>query len=95
MTDRSFWRQLADAITHTGPSYQPEPLPRRRDQVERWLKAQRDAAYGQPLQWETIDSLLDDYRLHADTRTPLDQHCCENGTVDDCADCYDTKEPQR
>lgn len=68
---------------------QPDPLPRRGDHVEQWLKAQRDAASDYPTQWEAADGLLDLYRLHADAGTPLDQHVCEGGNADDCAGCYD------
>lgn len=63
------------------------PLPRRGDAVEAWLRAHRDQQtdeYGQTRAWHLLDGLLDDYRLHADTRTPLDQHVCDGGTCDDC-----------
>ncbi|MEV8324567.1 hypothetical protein [Kitasatospora sp. NPDC056731] len=88
MTSR--FRQLLDAITHTGPSYQPEPLPRRGDQFEQWLKARRDECARSSEQWQALDGLLDTYRLHADTGTPLDEHTCESGTPDDCYACYET-----
>lgn len=67
-----------------------DPIPRRGDQFEQWLKAQRDE-YEQTTsaQWRALDEVLDTYRLHADTGTPLDQHVCEGGTVDDCAGCYE------
>lgn len=59
--------------------------PRRGDQVEAWLKAQRDdhrdADRGQ---WTVLDNLLDRYRLHADTGTPLGEHVCEGRVVGDC-----------
>ncbi len=46
----------------------------RGDDVEAWLKHWRhereDDLY--PYAWTAIDSLLDDYRAHADTGTPLD-----------------------
>lgn len=93
MTDRSFWRRFAAALTHTGPSYQLEPLPRRGDQFEQWLKAHRDRRQERDGVWWYLDEMLDDYRLHADTGTPLDQHCCENGNVDDCAGCHDQEQP--
>lgn len=43
--------------------------PRRGDEVEAWLRNWREqvAAKG----WITIDAMLDDYRFHADTGTPL------------------------
>lgn len=58
----------------------------RGDAVETWLKAQRDE-YHQTTdpQWQTLDYLLDTYRLHADTGVPLGQHTCE-GRCDQCAD---------
>lgn len=70
--------------------------PRRGDQVETWLKAQRDEYEVESSeQWKALNELLDTYRLHADTGTPLDQHCCENGTVDDCYGCYDAMKGQQ
>jgi hypothetical protein len=69
----------------------PTVPPRRGDAVEAWLKAQRDRwnRHGDSSEfWHEFDSILDEYRLHADTGTPLDQHACENGTVDDCHGCY-------
>jgi hypothetical protein len=85
-------RQFLQALTHTGPAWQPPHRPQRGDAVEAWLKQQRDQ-YGwhgtnDATRWNTLDRLLDDYRLHADTGTPLDQHACENGNVDDCHGCY-------
>lgn len=66
--------------------------PARGDAVEAWLRAHRDSYdRDHDRQWPAIDEMLDDYRLHADTGTPLDQHCCEGGNVDDCAGCHDTK----
>lgn len=57
-------------------------LARRGDVVETWIKRHRDewAIGGRPplgstLQragWDALDGLLDEYRLHADTGTPLD-----------------------
>lgn len=68
------------------------PLPRRGDHVEAWLKQQRDQFFRDSVVWVAFDQQLDDYRLHADTGTPLHEHCCEAGNVDDCAGCYDAKE---
>ncbi|WP_327066812.1 hypothetical protein [Kitasatospora sp. NBC_01302] len=66
-----------------------QPLPRRGDQFEQWLKAQRDEYEVESSeQWKALNEVLDTYRLHADTGTPLDQHCCENGNVDDCHGCH-------
>lgn len=65
-------------------------IPARGDAVEAWLKRQRDQlldGYDSPSpEWHLLDRLLDDYRLHADTATPLDQHACEDGNRDDCGD---------
>jgi hypothetical protein len=86
----SRWSLFLDALTHSGPSYHPAARPQRGDLVEQWLKSRRDRfSEHHDTQWDVIDNLLDDYRLHADTGTPLDQHCCENGSVDDCYGCYE------
>lgn len=58
--------------------------PRRGDQFEAWLKAQRDACLGHAGPWGTMDGVLDQYRLHADTGTPLNQHVCEGCLRGDC-----------
>jgi hypothetical protein len=55
-------------------------LPARGDNVEAWLKRARDAysPYGKEGDYfRLLDDLLDDYRLHADTGTPLAEHACE------------------
>lgn len=51
----------------------PRFVPRRDDDVARWLKAWRDS-FANPLddRAQEIDAMLDDYRKHADTSTPLD-----------------------
>lgn len=56
-------------------SYEPE----RGDQVDQWLRRRRDELEGVGGFWVVIDNLLDDYRLHADTGTPLylDVHVAE------------------
>lgn len=48
--------------------------PHRDDAVARWLKAKRDKAGAAQHEYayHIIDWLLDDYREHADTGTPLD-----------------------
>ncbi len=51
--------------------------PRRGDDVEAWLKSDRDALLAEKSPWASlaaavVDDLLEDYRLHADTGTPLD-----------------------
>lgn len=58
----------------------PQHQPTRGDAVEAWLKQQRDTQhdqYGPSPLWYALDGLLDTYRLHADTRTPLGEHACE------------------
>jgi hypothetical protein len=44
---------------------------RRGDAVEAWIKRQRDAFPEGTDGWHDMDALLDDYREHADTGTPL------------------------
>ena len=47
--------------------------PSRGDDVETWLKRHRDAwTGGTDAAWHAVDDLLEEYRLHADTGTPLD-----------------------
>jgi hypothetical protein len=65
--------------------------PMRGDDVANWLKAERDKWFvGSQLRltatqarsrtiYTVIDDLLDSYRLHADTGTPLDQEVIEPG----------------
>ncbi|MEU7149152.1 hypothetical protein AB0B15_14120 [Streptomyces sp. NPDC045456] len=64
----------------------PTPLPRRSDAFDHWLRDQREQS--DPTDWHVIDGLLDRYRLHADTRTPLHEHVCEAPVVGDC-DCFE------
>lgn len=88
---RAFLRSFLDGLTHSGPSYHPMPLPARGDAVEAWLRGQRDLhgdRYGVTPAWYVLDDLLDTYRLHADTGTPLDQHVCEGRVVGDC-ECFE------
>ncbi len=72
------------------PSEPERYIPARDDDFATWLKARRDDlldGYGAdcpPPAWHTVDALLDLYRLHADTATPLGQHVCEAGNRDDC-----------
>ena len=84
---RAFLRQFLAALTHSGPGYLPAQIPARGDAAEAWLKAQRDAhsdRYGVTPAWFILDDLLDLYRLHADTRTPLGEHICEGRAAGDC-----------
>jgi hypothetical protein len=51
--------------------------PMRDDDVARWLKRRRDenkrnGVLAEVCAWVAIDDLLEDYREHADTGTPLD-----------------------
>lgn len=72
---------------------QPD-TPRRGDQVEAWLKQQRDERRDDDHgQWSTLDALLDAYRLHADTSTPLSEHVCEGRVVGDC-ECLEQPDTQ-
>lgn len=44
---------------------------RRGGEVEAWIKRWRDRYTRQGPRWLALDDMLDDYRLHADTGTPL------------------------
>ncbi|MFJ7999006.1 hypothetical protein ACIQ7D_17920 [Streptomyces sp. NPDC096310] len=58
-----------------GAAVEAAVLPRRGDALDTWLEAQRDAHRDDDRgQWSTLDNLLDRYRAHADTGTPLNQH---------------------
>lgn len=60
-------------------------LPRRGDAFEAWLKAQRDQyrdSVGPTCGWRHLDAALDDYRLHADTGTPLTERACDGPHCD-------------
>ena len=61
-----------------------EHRPQRGDAVAQWLRAQREAAVGYPTTYQAVDGLLDLYRLHADTGTPLSEHACEGKVTGDC-----------
>jgi hypothetical protein len=91
LLDRPITGQSLVGLTHSGPSYEPVPLPRRGDHVDLWLQALRGDHVHDPVAFNLLDQVLDQYRLHADTRTPLHEHCCEGGNVDDCAGCHDAK----
>lgn len=69
-----------------------ETRPARGDQFEAWLKAQRDEYGPGSLQWPGLDDLLDLYRLHADTDTPLGEHVCEGRVAGDC-ECLEQPTP--
>ncbi|MFE0207033.1 hypothetical protein [Streptomyces sp. NPDC058985] len=75
-------RRMADETAAT------ETQPRRGDQFETWLKQQRDDyasdRANDPATYDVLDDLLDQYRLHADTGTPLGEHVCEARVVGDC-----------
>ncbi|MFF9758604.1 hypothetical protein ACF1G4_03385 [Streptomyces caelestis] len=72
-------RRLAD---ETQPA---EPRPSRGDAFEQWLKARRDEWAPDGCQpWQILDQVLEEYRLHAATGTPLSEHVCEGQAVGDC-----------
>jgi hypothetical protein len=48
-------------------------LAERGDEVAAWLKRQRDSHPRNDV-WHALDWVLDDYRLHADTGTPLSEN---------------------
>jgi hypothetical protein len=55
--------------------------PRRGDDVEAFIKRHRDECSTGAV-YDALDDLLDDYRLHADTGTPLSIHEAEIGPHD-------------
>ncbi|MFF2100917.1 hypothetical protein [Streptomyces sp. NPDC058202] len=71
-----------------GKTQQDETQARRGDAFEAWLKTQRDQhdsdGTGDHEMYDVLDNLRDEYRLHADTGTPLREHVCEGRTVGDC-----------
>ncbi|MFJ3043673.1 hypothetical protein [Streptomyces tendae] len=77
-------RRVADETTATETAHQP----RRGDQFEAWLKTQRNSFGWQGANdrrlYDTLDGILDRYRLYADTGTPLGEHVCETKAVGDC-----------
>ena len=79
----SLLRRIAAGLTHTGPGYDLPYQPRRGDDVEAWLRAQRDENRDDDHgRWSAYNDLLGQYRLHADTGTPLDQHACDGPHCD-------------
>lgn len=83
----SILRRLAAAVTHSGPGYDLPHIPSRDDDFATWLKARRDEhedRYGRAPAWYLLDDLLETYRLHADTGTPLNEHVCEGKAIGDC-----------
>jgi hypothetical protein len=81
-------------LLHRNSEYGAAPMPRRSDAIDHWLRDQREQA--DPSTWHTINNLLDRYRLHADTKTPLDMHVCRGLLIGDCecfeqADCRESQ----
>jgi uncharacterized protein YuzE len=78
---------LAAAETTPGQHH-----PDRGSDVAAYLKAYRDqfdptASELARANWDVLDDVLDDYRLHADTGTPLSEHACDGPAC-----CYDLLE---
>lgn len=80
------WRRVLAGLTHAGPGYDLTSPPRRGDAFDHWLRDQREQA--DPVAAHIVDGLLDTYRLHADTRTPLNEHVCSGQVIGDC-DCFE------
>jgi hypothetical protein len=53
--------------------------PRRGDEVEAWLKAERDEYAHGGLTWSAISNLIDAYRMHADASVPLGRDVSDGG----------------
>jgi hypothetical protein len=70
------------------PQPETQAAPRRGDAVDQWLTAQRNKhgwkGSNDRTLFDALDNVLDQYRLHADTGTPLGDHVCEGTTVGDC-----------
>ncbi|MGW5173185.1 hypothetical protein ACWERY_02305 [Streptomyces sp. NPDC004082] len=81
--------RLEDVLNEADEAQQPGAhRPARGDAVEAWLKAQRDQfgwrGANDRLLYDALDGVLDRYRLHADSGTPLGKHVCEGQAVGDC-----------
>lgn len=59
-----------------------EYVPSRDDAVAAWLRTRRDQNPRGTDDYGVIDGLLEDYRLHADTRMSLDRHACEGAACE-------------
>jgi hypothetical protein len=69
-------RRFLAAVTHSGPGYDPIPLPAPGDHVEAWLRAERDKhedRFGATPAWYAVDALLNGYRYRADNGIPLNE----------------------
>lgn len=75
---RIYQRAAAKKVRQWANEERPEldVQPARDDAVATWLRAQRDEWDQSDQEWSVLDNLLDDYRLHADTGTPLNEHAC-------------------
>jgi len=49
----------------------PHHEPHRNEDIANWIKRHRDVYWKNSRKWTALDDLLDDYREHADTGTPL------------------------
>ena len=80
--------RVADELRAAAGLPPAEARPQRGDQFETWLKEQRDEhnsyGTGDHEMSDILDNLLDRYRLHADTGTPLGEHVCEGRVAGDC-----------
>ncbi len=55
------------------------PAPARGDDIEAWITRKRDEHSRTGLAWMAVDDLLESYRLHADTGTPLSEEVMRLG----------------
>lgn len=75
-------RELLEAAGHGSDwslELPGEFTPQRGDDVETWLKRRRGVYPRESVGWRVLDDALDDYRLHADTRTPLAEDVVDPG----------------
>lgn len=76
-SDPARWNPSFGAVRLAAGDPGSQHEPRRGSDVETWLKRWRDQISDRPVPAAriaglVIDDMLDDYRLHADTGTPLD-----------------------
>lgn len=81
--------EIREALAARGDAPSLTHEPRRGSDVEVWIKRRRDSLPGgedprkTSVGWLVFDDLLDDYRAHADTGTPLDRDVTRRDALDE------------